>query len=209
MKLPQIRFEGKDLLGKLILPSGKLRISKDRVRQIDKKILRCCKAWKRYEYRILKGICEILDLKFDHSVIDVIVDPCWPEGESSPIIVSSKLPADQFIDVLTHELLHALFHNNRKKLNTDKIWDVMFPTAWPRLTKIHVLVHAAHQYIMIDVLKDSRRITREIKTMRNHPDYRTSWEYVQKEGYLKIIARFKKFYRLKGYRFSRYPNPRL
>lgn len=58
---------------------------------------------------IVRGICEVTGLKFRQNIIDVHVAP-WFHAFSSPMVMGVIFKnKDEFLNVLTHEMIHRLF----------------------------------------------------------------------------------------------------
>lgn len=136
------------------------------------------------------GLCNITELKFNRDVIDVYIVSVNPRQFSNPIIIKSGFEPDEFIDTLTHELIHRLLVLNKIKKTAIVNKQYMDESA---TTQNHILVHALLQYIYLDILKDSVRLEKNILRSKNHNtnDYSRAWETVEKEGYKKIINEFK------------------
>lgn len=114
-----------------------------------------------------------------------------PRQLSAPIVIKSGFSPDEFIDSLTHELVHTLFGDNGRRVSIS-IWDEMFPGE-TRPVKSHVVLHSVLKYIYLDILKDEKRLKRNVESSRKHDtnDYLRAWEIVEKEGYIEIIKKFK------------------
>lgn len=159
--------------------------------EVFKRIENYRKEWSKYETKILKGICDVLNLEFKRNVIDVYIVSGNPRQLSAPIVIKSGFSPDEFIDSLTHELIHTLFGDNGERVPIF-IWDEMFPGE-TNSVKSHVVLHSILKYIYLDILKDEKRLERNIDTSKKHNtnDYLRAWEIVEKEGYLEIIKKFK------------------
>lgn len=156
------------------------------------------KAWAPYESKILKGMCEVLDLEFRHNIIDVYIAP-WFHGFSDPLVIGVMNEPDEFIDVLTHELLHRLLTANTN-IDIDKSkrrlkFKELFGDNHSFKTLVHIPVHAALKAIYLDVLNEPNRLSRDIEHCQNLPDYALAWEYVEKNDYKKIIQKLRKSYK--------------
>lgn len=150
--------------------------------------------WKKYEEKILESICRILGLEFYKKVIDVYIVGAYKKAFSTPMVISAKYEPDLFVDIITHELLHVLLTDNDKNVSVGEIWKEMFPEAIDRTSLNHVLVHAVHKQIYLDTLNTPERFERDLKRCGKWPSYNDAWNIVEKEGYLNIIERFKKYY---------------
>jgi hypothetical protein len=155
-------------------------------------------AWLPYESKVLKGVSELLNLEFRQNIIDVHIAP-WFSAFSEPLIIGVKYKPDQFIGVLTHELIHKLLTDNT-------LLEIDFPLIpeWEKLfgknhnfgALVHIPVHAVLKYIFIDILKQPERLKRDIEMSKknNATDYIAAWDYVEKNDYLKIIKDLKESY---------------
>lgn len=159
--------------------------------EIFKKIEDYKNEWSEHEARILKSMCAILGLEFKRNAIDVYIVSGNPRQLSAPIVIKSGFTPDEFVDSLTHELIHALFGDNGKIVPIS-IWDEMFPGE-TKLVKSHAVVHSVLKYIYLDVLKDDKRLEKNIAGSKKHDtnDYFRAWEIVDEKGYTEIIKKFK------------------
>lgn len=165
---------------------------------MEQRVLDYQQAWRKYESAILKGLCDITGLEFRQNIIDVYIAP-WFSAFSDPMVIGVMREPDEFVDVLTHELIHRLLTDN-----TALPADAEFTVRWERLfgdnhnftTLVHIPVHAIHKAIYLDVLKDEKRLKRDqgYDTSAHAKDYLASWEYVEKTGYRDIIKKLKKDY---------------
>ncbi len=152
--------------------------------------------WKKYEQNILEKLVERLGLNFYKPVIDVsLADFIIPM--SNPLILHFRNDPDQFIDVLTHELIHDILTDNQYYQISSSDFDLF--SAWKNLfetddfhTLVHIPVHAILKYIYLDVLKQPQRLKRDIdfsKNLNNGQAYVDAWDYVQKNDYKVIIEK--------------------
>jgi hypothetical protein len=157
------------------------------------------KEWRKYEKQILVAICEITELEFERNVIDVNIISGCPRDTSLPLIISSHNPIEQFVNTLTHELIHKLFSDS---FSLKKISKTFFQEMFPNETKTvqnHIMVHAILKYIYLDVLKDKNKLDKNLEKSKKHAinknipnDYARSWEIVEEKGYLNLIEDFRK-----------------
>lgn len=159
--------------------------------EVFKRIEDYKKEWSKYEAKILKGICDVLNLEFKRNVIDVYIVSGNPRQLSAPIVIKSSFSPDEFVNSLAHELIHALFQDNGSRIPIS-IFDEMFPEE-TNSVKSHVVLHSILKYIYLDILKDAKRLDRNIESSRKHNtnDYSRAWEIVEKERYLEVIKKFK------------------
>ena len=156
-------------------------------------------AWKPFEQKILTGMTEILGLSFRQNIIDVYIAP-WFRAFSEPMVIGINREPDVFVDTLTHELLHRLLTDN-----TSAPYETMLTDEWQKLfgknhtfgTLVHIPVHAVHKAIYLDILKEPKRLKRDIveNNKYNATDYINAWDYVEKHGYKEIIKQLQKSYK--------------
>lgn len=156
------------------------------------------KAWKPFEEKILTSICDVLDLRFNQNIINVYIAP-WFFAFSEPLVIGVTRGSDEFIDTLTHELIHRLLTDSNKTpedlTRISDEWKNLFGKNHSFNTLVHIPVHAVHKYIYLDVLKDPSRLKRDYEKDRNGPDdYIKSWDYVNRIGYRKIIKQLRENY---------------
>lgn len=152
-------------------------------------------AWKPYERRIMGGMCDAIELEFRQNIIDVYIAP-WFKAFSDPLVIGVTRSPDEFVDTLTHELLHRLLTDNTK---VD--YDIFMLPEWRKLfgeslrsgTVVHIPVHAIHKYIYLEILDEPGRLERDINRPRKSGDsvYVESWAFVEKHGYKSIISSLK------------------
>jgi hypothetical protein len=159
--------------------------------------------WTKYNDTILADMCQPLDLKFRQSDIEVTLAP-WFKPISQPLIIGYNYGADEFVDILTHELIHVLLTDNNKYSFWGKTFDDVLVTKWKKLfgedhdsnTLLHIPVHAVHKYIYLDVLHEESRLERDQKWYENDSSspYFQSWRYVDGHDYKEIISQLKEQY---------------
>lgn len=156
------------------------------------------KAWRPYEHKILTGMTDIMTLSFRQNVIDVYVAP-WFYAFSEPMVIGVIFTPDEFVDALTHELIHRLLTDNTALPNELILippWEKLFGKQHSRKTLVHIPVHAVHKAIYLDVLNEPKRLERDIEKDRKSGNkaYIASWDYVSEQGYKEIINKLKKSY---------------
>lgn len=148
--------------------------------------------WNSNGERVLRGMYEALDLEFKRNVIDVHIVSGLSRAFSAPIIIKSGFSPKEFVDVLSHELVHVLLQDNIE-LVSPMILSETFP-AENQLVRNHILVHAVLTYIYLEILEDESRLHQNILRSKNADAdaYSHAWEIVEREGYKKLIDGFKK-----------------
>ena len=153
---------------------------------LDKQILMYKEQWDLYGDIVLKAICDITSLNFVRNHIDVHVVSDLYTPFSRPIVITSKYRKEQFITYMIHELIHCLSLDNNLKL-------IHYYPHPKKSVATHVVVHAIMQYVLSDVLKLPEYIQVDKDNCSKFPElgYKEAWEIVEKEGYMKLIEKFK------------------
>ena len=157
-------------------------------------------AWQPLEQKIMTGMTETVGLSFAQNIIDVYIAP-WFRAFSDPMIIGVIYSPDEFIDHLTHELLHRLLTDN-----TTLPYQTQMLTEWQKLFNlhnhnfgliVHIPVHAIHKAIYLDILKAPDRLKRNVVNCNkyNATDYIKAWDYVEQHGYKQIIEQLKESYK--------------
>ncbi len=159
--------------------------------KIENYIKRVEPIWKNEEKKILTELSRISGLEWKVKEIS-----CYVIGVgrpfSDPLTLHIEKNYDDFIDILTHELIHQLFTQERNMQRSEKAWDYFFKKykIESRTTKIHIPLHAIHAEL-IKRFYGEKRIGKRLQ-IPPHRDYKRSWEIVQKEGYKNILYEFRK-----------------
>lgn len=160
--------------------------------------------WKKHESEILTYMQETLGLEFYNPIIDVSLAPCFMGG-SDPLVLGFLYEPDEFVDTLTHELLHVLLTDNKVVSIKGSYPSYDLKTEWESLfgfeddfnALVHVLVHAVHKKIYLELLKEESRLTREEDKLQKNKatSYQKAWDYVDKHGADSVIEKLKKSYK--------------
>lgn len=155
--------------------------------EIAKRINSYRQAWRKDEKKILQGMCKILGLRFSRNIIDVYIVSGNQRQLSDPLVIKSGFKPDEFVDTLTHELIHKLFQDNAKKIPSFILRE-MFPEE-TETVRNHVITYSVLKYIYLDVLKNKARLERNIENSKKHAtdDYIRTWQIIEKRGYLNLI----------------------
>ncbi len=160
------------------------------------------KEWKKHEKKILKGMHDLLGLEYRQNIINVYIAP-WFHAFSDPLVIGVKYTPEEFVDTLTHELLHRLFTDNTSIPYDKKIllpeWKKLFGKDYSFGLIVHIPVHAVLKAIYLDVLKDPERLERDINWSKNQTDwdasdYLNAWDYIEQNDYKQIINKLKANY---------------
>lgn len=155
-------------------------------------------AWRALNGQTITAMCEILGLSFRQNIIDVNIAP-WFAAFSDPMVIGVVYKPDNFVDVLTHELLHRLLTDNTSIDYDTKlipVWRKLFGNEHSITSLVHIPVHAVHKKIYLDVMKDPSRFERDVENKKEFgaTDYVAAWDYVNKMGYEEIIKMLRESY---------------
>ncbi len=170
---------------------------------MEKRVADYKKAWNPLEHKILTAMTELLDLSFRQNIVDVYVAP-WFNAFSDPMVIGVMKEPDEFIDILTHELIHRLLTDNTAVPHETMLlneWQKLFGKKHSFGTVVHIPVHAVHKAIYLDTLKQPERLKRDIDNNKIYDatDYINAWDYVDKHDYTEIIEQLRESYKeLKG-----------
>jgi hypothetical protein len=165
---------------------------------MEKRVADYQKAWQPVEQKILLAMTELLGLSFRQNIIDVNIAP-WFNAFSDPMVIGVMQEPDVFIDTLTHELVHRLLTDNTAIPHDTLLlaeWQKLFGNEHTFGTTVHIPVHAVHKAIYLDVLKQPKRLERDIATNKQYEatDYIAAWDYVEKHDYKAIIKKLQQSY---------------
>lgn len=209
MQYPEIRFRDSFLLVDTIYPdiepayvsqeTGMDERYKLGREAIGKTLYSYEQAWLPYGDKIVRGICEILDLEFRQNVIDLYAAPFY-QSFSFPLFIATKYEPDRAVDVIAHELIHVLLYDNTVAsldlAREERAWQKMFKGLDDNVVAtLHVPVHAVLQALFDDILGEPERTARDKKMCEKYPDYKIAWEYVDKVGYKEVIEQLRISYR--------------
>lgn len=148
------------------------------------------KEWGVDSEKILSEISRVLGLEFRENLIDVHI-VVGRSAMSDPLVIGSDTKEEDFVSVLTHELIHRLLNKSTSNIDLVKIWSNMFPGVEDVIYRNHILVHAVHKYIYVDLLEDKDLLEKNIEKDKGNEPYAKSWAFVEENGYKNIIEDFK------------------
>lgn len=151
--------------------------------------------WKKYEKEILEGVCRALGASFKQNIIYVHIVGGNPRSFSNPIVIKSGFSPEEFVIVLTHELVHNLL---REGGIPGTIYKKLYPDE-THTAGLHVVVYAVLHYVYLEILSKENCLESYIAQAYKARDkgYARSVEIVKRRGYAKILERFKKATNLK------------
>ena len=107
--------------------------------------------WQKDHHEILEELSNISTLSWQEETIT-----CYVVGRTIPFSDPLTIPIfkevfDNFIDVLTHELIHQLFIQNSQRL--EKSWNYVYKQykEYAFNTRIHIPLHALHEHISYSI----------------------------------------------------------
>lgn len=162
------------------------------------------KEWAKHEKKVLGTLESQLGVTFRKNIIDVYIAP-WFYAFSDPLVMGITFSPEEFVDQLTHELIHILLTDNTKKsidsLNTQvgDEWSKVFGKNHSFTTLIHIPVHALHREVYKALYKDeaeARELSERRKLSENNAsDYLKAWQYVDEHTEDVIIDMVKRTYK--------------
>lgn len=160
--------------------------------EIKNYIVKVEHEWRKKENSIYKEISKITELKWNEKLIKCYVIG-FGTSFADPLTVRVHKNKNDFIDMLTHELIHQIFLQNSYKTNR---WWKRTREKWNKETfsaKSHILVHAVHKHVYLKIF-NKNRLSKDIKKAQRTKaiDYKRAWEIVRNEGYQSILEEFKK-----------------
>ena len=160
--------------------------------EVKKRVKKYKEEWAKYEKEILEGVCNVLGLNFSQNIIDVHIVSGNDRQFSNPVVIKSSFETGEFINALTHELIHRLFSDNTQKVDALNFLEANFPKE-NKLTQNHILTHAILKFIYLDILKDKEKLEKNIKrsSKSSFPEYARAWEIVEEKGYKELKKEFK------------------
>ena len=160
--------------------------------EVKERVKKYKEEWAKYEKKILEGVCEMLGLNFNQNIIDVHIVSGNDRQFSNPVVIKSGFEPDEFIESLSHELIHRLFSDNVQNVVAGKIFLEMFPDK-NELARNHIITYATLKFIYLDILKDKERLAKNIErsSKSSFLEYSRAWEIVEEKGYGELINDFK------------------
>ncbi len=197
-ELPKIRIQFNRFLEPVFANHYKLKHpdwEQPQVEEIVERVEQNKILWEKEEAIILNGLMDVLELDYEENIINVYIISGYRGAFSNPTVLNWRLQGTKFVDILTHELIHRLLTFNKQNIPTGEILRTMFPEVTDLLTINHIVLHAVHQYLYLDVLKVPERFDEDISSSQNKMTaYQAAWDIVTQQGYKNIIERFKSHY---------------
>jgi hypothetical protein len=148
------------------------------------------KEWNQYQEKILTEISSCLNLPWKDEKINCYI---IRQGIafSDPLTIPVKKNVSEFVDILTHELIHCILTQNHQRI----VPTIEFKKKYDKeskITQIHIIVHAVLKHIYLHVLGEEH-LKKDIQRHKKK-EYIRAWEIVESEGYETIINNFKSYY---------------
>lgn len=148
-------------------------------------------TWRRQEKKITKEIAKVTGFGWKRSKITCyVVGGCRPF--SDPLTLRPYKNPNDFVDLLTHELIHEIFSqnkNSKRYRRAERYVERKYKNESER-TRDHILLHAVHAQIYIDLFGEER-MKRDMALVKSFKDYRRSWGIVTRDGYKNLINKMK------------------
>lgn len=142
------------------------------------------KEWEKYGAKVVAAMQEVTGLAFSRTEIDVHIVSGNPRPFSSPLVLKSTYTAIDFVNMLTHELIHCLFRDNEVALKNRH----RFPHE-NEVVQNHIILHAVLKYIYLDILKEPARLAADIEFTKNSKlGYDVAWKIVEEGDYREFIS---------------------
>lgn len=161
-------------------------------RKIRNYVKKAEKTWKKDGKKVLIELSKITGLKWSAKEI-----PCYIVGKcipfSDPLTVKVYGKTDQFVDVLTHELIHQLFTQKGNMQKSEKAWKYIHEKyeKESHRTREHIPLYAIHAHVYLKFF-GKKRFKRDTRSISFLPDYKRAWEIIREKGYQNILHEFAK-----------------
>lgn len=146
---------------------------------IEARIIAFKEFWAKYETKVVYGIEEALNLKFERD-IDVYFVAGVNKAMSDPLILRASKNHKFILLKLTHELIHRIFEG------TDfKFPKILLNRTGNNIVDNHIIVYA----VMRHVFKDDPQLIERIMEDNFHPNYIKAFEL--SKNYEEILKYFR------------------
>lgn len=148
------------------------------------------RLWNKKSKKILKEISKVSGLKWkEKKIICYVIGVGRPFSDPLTIKILKK-NISRFLETLTHELIHQIQVQNKKKYILWHKYVLEKHKNEERITKNHVLLSAIH-WKLLEKLEGQEAVQKEIKKFSKDKAYKRAWEIVKKETPDAIIKKFK------------------
>lgn len=147
-------------------------------------------VWNRDEKGILRAISRLTGLKWQEDCIIVYFVGYLTSPYSDPVTIRPYKNKNDFVDILTHALIHQIEHQNSGFF---KKWLKYMDKEYnheERGTKKHLLLHSVHKKILTELGGESR--LRRILKRGVGEEYKRAMQIVDTEGSENILKKFRK-----------------
>jgi hypothetical protein len=150
------------------------------------------KIWEKHGKRIINAMEKCTGMKFRRDEIRVYIVSGNPRPFSDPVVLTCRYNENEFLDILTHELIHCLFTDNR--IPVKEVY-ALFPTCLQddendKVASAHIPVYAIIEHIFKNVLKIKYSIVKKYSNSKVNESYKEAAHMVDTfgyKGYLKTI----------------------
>jgi hypothetical protein len=144
--------------------------------------------WDTHGTKILRSLEKCTGMKFHRTLIPVYVVSGNPRAFSDPLVITSRYDGSDFLDTLTHELIHCLFVDNG--ISAQAVRKV-FPHE-DETVSAHIPVYAILEHVFKDVLKIGYDHLQRCDDSKINLAYKNSIRIVRSRGYKAILKTIKK-----------------
>lgn len=191
-------FSSKELVNSssLFSYSDLPRLSEEKILSKRKEFV---EEWNLYGNKIFDQVLKITDLSIERNYLDVYITGIPARSYSSPIVIYANKNKEDFLRVVTHELVHIILREGLGKdyVKIEKILEDFYPEE-TKLTQIHVLVYSIMGSVFEEIFGNKERLSTEKKDADNYRtnEYSKAFEICDaSESYLKTLEKIKLEYK--------------
>lgn len=153
------------------------------------------REWSMWGAHILTGIAQLTGVRWKEKMLECQVRAANSDGSADgPLCVPGYKDPTQFVDILTHELIHVNISYAPRE--GEQGFELRL-RRHPHIVRQHVLVHAVHG-ILLKRLFGEERYLRERVWARTRPDYDRAWRIAEIKGFERVTEEFRSFLKIKA-----------
>lgn len=153
------------------------------IKEVQDRIKAYNDEWAKVGPKVMKGLYLATGLKFKRNTIDIHIVSGNPRPFSSPIVIKSRYTPQEFVNVLTHELIHVLCSDNDDVIPSAN-YRHMFNEGNDTIDE-HIAIFAIMNFIFEDMVCDTSYITEE------SGDYKKAFDIAKERGWKEILENIK------------------
>ena len=151
-------------------------------------------AWKKKGEGIIDGLEKVTGLNYAQNIIDVyVIIHYLKDVIGNPIIISGRYLPEEFVQVLTHILIHRLVSDNRQHEN----WHIRAQKLYPRKdidVANHIMTNAILEALYVDVMGNTDKVIWSIKhyeIFKKREAHKQAWDFINQYGQQDVVASLK------------------